>query len=94
MDQLICASLSHTHYWYEEGMLKAPADTQLVKKSLPTSYTVAKNRARPENTKHQKGVHLQFILGFEKLGGDISTNRCQRHAQHSSYEVSEGLKLG
>ena len=25
MDQLICASLSHTHYWYEMGMLKVPA---------------------------------------------------------------------
>ena len=25
MDQLICASLSHTHYWYENGMLKVPA---------------------------------------------------------------------
>ena len=23
MDQLICASLSHTHYWYEVDMLKA-----------------------------------------------------------------------
>ena len=23
MDQLICASLSHTHYWYQEGMLEA-----------------------------------------------------------------------
>ena len=23
--QLICASLSHTHYWYEVGMLKVPA---------------------------------------------------------------------
>ena len=27
MDQLIFASLSHTHYWYEVGMLKVPADT-------------------------------------------------------------------
>ena len=26
MDQLICASLSHTHCWYEVGMLKVPAD--------------------------------------------------------------------
>ena len=26
MDQLICASLSHAHYWYEVGMLKVPAD--------------------------------------------------------------------
>ena len=25
MCQLICASLSHTHYWYEMGMLKVPA---------------------------------------------------------------------
>ena len=25
MDQLICAYLSHTHYWYEVGMLKVPA---------------------------------------------------------------------
>ena len=24
MDQLICVSLSHTHYWYEVGMLKLP----------------------------------------------------------------------
>ena len=24
MDQLICASLSHAHYWYEVGMLKVP----------------------------------------------------------------------
>ena len=24
MDQLMCASLSHTHYWYEVGMLKVP----------------------------------------------------------------------
>ena len=26
MDQLICASLSHTHYWHEVRMLKVPAD--------------------------------------------------------------------
>ena len=25
MDQLLCASLSHTHYWYEVGILKVPA---------------------------------------------------------------------
>ena len=25
MDQLIFVSLSHTHYWYEVGMLKVPA---------------------------------------------------------------------
>ena len=30
MDQFICASLSHTHYWYEVGMLKAPTGQLLV----------------------------------------------------------------
>ena len=30
MDQLIFASLSHTHYWYEVGMLKVPAGTNTV----------------------------------------------------------------
>ena len=35
MDQLICASLSHTHYWYEVGMLKVPA----VKVILQSSTT-------------------------------------------------------
>ena len=29
MDQLICASLSHTRYWYEVGMLKVPAQYRL-----------------------------------------------------------------
>ena len=30
MDQLICASRSHTHYWYEVGMLKAPAQVNAI----------------------------------------------------------------
>ena len=25
MDQIICTSLSHTHYWYEVGILKVSA---------------------------------------------------------------------
>ena len=31
MDQLIFASLSHTHYWYEVGLLKVPAVTDVRK---------------------------------------------------------------
>ena len=30
IDQLICASLSHIHYWYEVGMLKAPATITVI----------------------------------------------------------------
>ena len=33
MDQLIFASLSHTHYWYEVGMLKVPAVSRKVGES-------------------------------------------------------------
>ena len=29
MDQLTYASLSHTHYWYEVGMLKVPASSRV-----------------------------------------------------------------
>ena len=35
MDQLIFASLSHTHYWYEVGMLKVPASLQYSGGLLP-----------------------------------------------------------
>ena len=28
MDQLICASLSHSYYWYEGGMLTVPASVR------------------------------------------------------------------
>ena len=47
MDQLIFASLSHTHYWYEVGMLKVPAGQSIyisrvflkrTKKGTPTVY--------------------------------------------------------
>ena len=37
MNQLIFASLSHTHYWYEVGMLKVPAVT------LCSSSTIGKD---------------------------------------------------
>ena len=35
MDQLIFASLSHTHYWYEVGMLKVPAGRDSVAAHTP-----------------------------------------------------------
>ena len=41
MDQLICASLSLTHYWYEVGMLKVPAIHQnRAKETRWTWYSV------------------------------------------------------
>ena len=41
MDQLIFASLSHTHYWYKVGMLKVPAvsiiDGDVILENCPTT---------------------------------------------------------
>ena len=37
MDQLIFASLSHTHYWYEVGMLKVLAEYGTCKQKRPKS---------------------------------------------------------
>ena len=42
MDQLICASLSHTHYWYEVGMLKVPATSY--KLIIFTLFHVSRSR--------------------------------------------------
>ena len=39
VDQLIFASLSHTDYWYEVGMLKVPAD-EVFDKYTTNTHTV------------------------------------------------------
>ena len=41
MDQLICASLSHTHYWYEVGMLKVLANTIHICRRQPILFVNA-----------------------------------------------------
>ena len=48
MDQLIFASLSHTHYWYEVGMLKVPASVLYYGGLLPDIIlTLSDNIAEP-----------------------------------------------
>ena len=47
MDQLIFASLSHTHYWYEVGMLKVPA---LLYAVVPDSWPAGE---KGENKRHK-----------------------------------------
>ena len=41
MDQLICTSLSHTHYWYEVGMLKVPAKYITLINALGESFILS-----------------------------------------------------
>ena len=42
MDQLIFASLSHTHYWYEVGMLKVPAEEDRGISIFPVQLTTSR----------------------------------------------------
>ena len=38
MNQFACASLSHTHYWYKEGVLKVSAVTYIKAFSITLMY--------------------------------------------------------
>ena len=60
MNQVICASLSHTHNWYEVGMLKVPAcDSQRLK---PTGIQIS--------TKSLPG------LTTREIGNLLASRRC------------------
>ena len=70
VDQLIFASLSHTHYWYEVGMLKVPAvcctdrlwnnHLQILKYSYNTTTVVHRS--------NRKSLNIFFsLLGNRKM---------------------------
>ena len=52
MDQLIFASLSHTHYWYEVGMLKVPAYSIMSGRSPPLYCTLILITMRSHQSYH------------------------------------------
>ena len=59
MDQIIFASLSHTHYWYEVGMLKIPAvDARSV--NVKNTHRQRKRKRRP-NTGRGRGEEADKI---------------------------------
>ena len=41
IDQLICASLSHTHYWYEGSMLEVP---EVVRRDIKSRWSERASR--------------------------------------------------
>ena len=62
MDQLISASLSHTHYWYEVGMLKAPAaiEERLIERRAADATKKAKRRKRNKNVRERGNKMASF----------------------------------
>ena len=63
MDQLIFASLSHTHYWYEVGMLKVPRCTlRWVPWSPMTSHPSRSYALKPSRVRPTPGVPSTAIV--------------------------------
>ena len=66
MGQLICASLSHTHYWYEVGMLKVPAEHNVGEKPTVILY-IDRHVGTPDKNKDKRhdepGLQLSFAEG-------------------------------
>ena len=60
MDQLICASLSHTHYWYEVGMLKL-YHVDCVHRQNPSVYG-----AHHFFFKFRHSMHKTAVLAFRQ----------------------------
>ena len=79
MDQLIFASLSHTHYWYEVGMLKVPADiqgqTEMKHTKFKTNKLTTAAWTKAENHKTSK-------KGFLRGGSDGVDHVARRVLQH------------
>ena len=59
MDQLICASLSHTHYWYEVGMLKVLAEYSTI---VVVLYDNECHRIIPQYTVSYSVVHKNIMI--------------------------------
>ena len=64
MDQLIFASLSHTHYWYEVGMLKVPA-VYFLETFVLFTCILKKNQNAPRPSEHSpvRGEKMSKRLG-------------------------------
>ena len=55
MDQIVFASLSHTHYWYEVGMLKVPAERRWMRNPVWPSSCVT-----PAGTSNELDVQNEW----------------------------------
>ena len=74
MDQVICASLSHTHYWYEVGMLKVPAKYTTLINALGESFILSvvqslyiipsEKRFSPKHTVNKHLSNIVYISSF------------------------------
>ena len=92
MDQLIYASLSHTHYWYEVGMLKVPAMgvTDTFGPELLVEMARAKLK-RPLHRQEEAVLASTAVLPHRK--NKIKTPKNSRNTRTAGDIVSVGIIL-
>ena len=64
MDQLVCASLSRTHYWYEVGMLKVSEHVRYRQQYRTAVYKRARGMVGSQNHLHLFVSLLLFVFLF------------------------------
>ena len=74
MDQLICASLSHTHYWYEVGMLKVSAVVCVCCVFSSHSFWTSSSLDIPAGVTQEEG-HTGFLIHLLSAVRDFNFSR-------------------
>ena len=70
MNKVICASLSHTHYWYEVGMLKVSANYTTLINALGESFILSVVQSLyiiPSEKKRFSPKHLFLCFSVSSL---------------------------
>ena len=86
MDKLICASLSHIHYWYEVGMLKVPAVSSYIFKNMCTVF-LDDLRAF---FRHQRRLMDNCSPGRAGVAQNVGTRSGTFHGEMDRYRESQG----
>ena len=61
MDRLICASLSHTHYWYKVDILKVHENCRLISAVFFTFKITEKNKNKKANEQKKQTSKTSFL---------------------------------
>ena len=83
MDQTICASLSHTHYWYEVDVLKVPAVVVIIQS---INQSIINHHAGTSTKASRKIIRTQDIHKIFELGvPDYSSEVIEKETKYIKY---------
>ena len=82
MDQLICASLYHTHYWYEVGVLKVSAVVMIIQS---INQSIINHHAGTSTEASRKIIRTQTYKIFELGVPDYSSEDIEKETKYMKY---------